>query len=54
MLAKPQESFMEQSELLEKQVSNMHQGDDIILRLTYVSRHNANNKKIEVTRILAH
>lgn len=53
MLAKPWESFMEQSELLEKQVSNMHQGDDIILRLTYVSRHNANNKKIEVTRILA-
>lgn len=44
---------MEQSEHLAKIILNMHQGDDIILCLTYVSRHNVNNKKIEVTRILA-
>ncbi|WP_201593956.1 BLUF domain-containing protein [Psychrobacter vallis] len=44
---------MEQSEPLTKGASNMPQGEHIILRLTYVSRHNANNKSVEVTRILA-
>lgn len=44
---------MEQSEPLAKGASNMSQGEHIILRLTYVSRHNANNKNVEVTRILA-
>jgi len=44
---------MEQSEFLEKRPSNMEEGRHLILRLTYVSRHNAENSNIEVTRILS-
>lgn len=44
---------MEQSEFLEKGHPITEQGKHIILRLTYVSRHNAENSNIEVTRILS-
>lgn len=44
---------MELSEISEKKHSNMKQGEHIILRLTYVSRHSPDNTNIEVTRILA-
>ncbi|MEN6670230.1 BLUF domain-containing protein [Psychrobacter sp. B38] len=44
---------MEQSEILDNKPANMEQGKGIILRLTYVSRHNPDNTSIEVTRILA-
>lgn len=44
---------MERSEPLEKRHSNLQQGEHIILRLTYVSRHSPDNTNIEVTRILA-
>lgn len=44
---------MELSELSEKRQPNMRHGEHLILRLTYVSRHNPHNANIEVTRILA-
>lgn len=44
---------MELAELSEKHNSNMQHGEHIMLRLTYVSRHNTRNANIEVTRILA-
>ncbi|MGE6482233.1 BLUF domain-containing protein [Psychrobacter namhaensis] len=52
-MANQSEYPMELAELSEKQTSNRQQGERIILRLTYISRHNPDNKNIEVTRILA-
>ncbi|WP_114700863.1 BLUF domain-containing protein [Psychrobacter proteolyticus] len=40
------------TELREKNNLDMHQGEHIILRLTYVSRYNTENANVEVARIL--
>ena len=42
----------ELTELTEKNNQNRHDGERIILRLTYISCHNSSNANIEVARIL--
>lgn len=44
---------MEKLDLSEKTHPNMEQGNHIILRLTYISRHSTQNSNVEVIRILA-
>lgn len=43
---------VELPEVSEKNDASLHDGERIILRLTYVSRYNINNANIEVARIL--